>query len=392
MSEHLEPTPEKAPARGRSRWILRLVIPLVIALVAAGLIVRQQQSVEVSRWTEQQAIPAVMVVTPQHVEGDGRLVLPGNLQPYIDAPILARVNGYLKRWYHDIGERVKPGELLAEIDTPELDQQLEQARADLTSAQTKQQLAAITAKRWANLLATDSVSRQDADEKQANLDARKAETAAARANVARIEALEAFKRVRAPFSGIITARKTDQGALISAGSGTELFNVASIDPLRLFVPVAQSYVEQIKVGMKASLSVPEHPGQEFQATVARTSGAISGSAGTLLVELAVANKQGLLTPGSYAQVTFQLAQNLQTLKVPASTLILRKGGVKLAVLEGNDHVRLKAITIGRDTGSEVEVLSGLAPEDRVVASPPDSIEDGDKVRVITAPQPQATHP
>jgi RND family efflux transporter MFP subunit len=380
MSEH----PENKPTNARSRWLWRLLIPAVAALVAAGLMIRQQQSVEVSRWTEQQAIPAVVVVTPQKSEGDGRLVLPGTLQPFIDAPILARVNGYLKRWYHDIGERVKAGELLAEIDTPELDQQLEQARADLTSAQTKQQLAAITAKRWNALLATDSVSRQDADEKQANLDARKAETAAAKANVARIEALEAFKRVRAPFAGIITARKTDQGALISAGSGTELFNLASIDPLRLFVPVAQSYVEQIKVGMKAVLTVPEYPGKEFQATVARTSGAISGNAGTLLVELAVSNKDAQLKPGSYAQVTFQLPQNAQTLKVPASTLVLRKGGVKLAVLEGNDHVRLKAVTIGRDSGSEVEILSGLNPEDKVVASPPDSIEDGDKVRVVSA--------
>jgi RND family efflux transporter MFP subunit len=376
--------PENKPTNARSRWLWRLLIPAVAALVAAGLMIRQQQAVEVSRWTEQQAIPAVVVVTPQKSEGDGRLVLPGTLQPFIDAPILARVNGYLKRWYHDIGERVKAGELLAEIDTPELDQQLEQARADLTSAQTKQQLAAITAKRWNALLATDSVSRQDADEKQANLDARKAETAAAKANVARIEALEAFKRVRAPFAGIITARKTDQGALISAGSGTELFNLASIDPLRLFVPVAQSYVEQIKVGMKAVLTVPEYPGKEFQATVARTSGAISGNAGTLLVELAVSNKDAQLKPGSYAQVTFQLPQNAQTLKVPASTLVLRKGGVKLAVLEGNDHVRLKAVTIGRDSGSEVEILSGLNPEDKVVASPPDSIEDGDKVRVVSA--------
>jgi RND family efflux transporter MFP subunit len=376
--------PENKPTNARSRWLWRLLIPAVAALVAAGLMIRQQQSVEVSRWTEQQAIPAVVVVTPQKSEGDGRLVLPGTLQPFIDAPILARVNGYLKRWYHDIGERVKAGELLAEIDTPELDQQLEQARADLTSAQTKQQLAAITAKRWNALLATDSVSRQDADEKQANLDARKAETAAAKANVARIEALEAFKRVRAPFAGMITARKTDQGALISAGSGTELFNLASIDPLRLFVPVAQSYVEQIKVGMKAVLTVPEYPGKEFQATVARTSGAISGNAGTLLVELAVSNKDAQLKPGSYAQVTFQLPQNAQTLKVPASALVLRKGGVKLAVLEGNDHVRLKAVTIGRDSGSEVEILSGLNPEDKVVASPPDSIEDGDKVRVVSA--------
>jgi RND family efflux transporter MFP subunit len=388
MSEH----PQKPLSPARFRWVWRLLIPLVVALVAAGLMIRQQQSVEVSRWTEQQAVPVVVVVTPQRSEGDSRLVLPGTLQPYIDAPILARVNGYLKRWYHDIGERVKAGEMLAEIDTPELDQQLEQARADLNSAKTKQQLAAITAKRWSTLLATDSVSRQDADEKQADLDARKAETAAAKANVDRIEALEAFKRVRAPFAGIITARKTDQGSLISAGSGTELFNLASIDPLRLFVPVAQSYVEQIKVGMKAVLVVPEHPGQEFQATVARTSGAISGNAGTLLVELAVTNKQGLLTPGGYAQVTFQLPQNLQTLKVPATTLILRKGGVKLAVLEGNDHVRLRSVTVGRDSGSEVEILSGLNPEDRVVASPPDSLEDGDKVRLISTAQPQAGHP
>ncbi len=362
------------------------VIALIIAaiIVAWGLISRTRNAREVNVWTQEQAIPVVEVIAPHRGNSIRTLVLPGNLQPYIDAPIFARVNGYLLRWYHDIGAHVKAGELLADIDTPELDHQLDQARADLASALSNQQLAEVTAKRWLNLLTTDSVSQQDADEKVADLAARKAAVDAARANVGRIEAFESFKRVVAPFDGVVTARKTDVGALINAGSGTELFNVASIDPLRLYVPVPQSYTQQIKAGIKATLSVPEHPDKEFNAVLTRTSGSISGSSGTLLAELAVTNKEGLLTPGSYAEVKFELPESAAIQRVPASALILRLGGVQLAVVQPDNHVKLKKVVIGRDFGSEVEILSGIEPNDRLVDSPPDSLEDGDQVRVSNA--------
>jgi multidrug efflux system membrane fusion protein len=381
--------PNQPDPRMRSRLMRAGVIAGVIAaiVVVVGLVARYQKAREVNQWTQTQAVPSVNVITARQGSTTSTLVLPGNLQPYIDAPILARVNGYLKVWYHDIGAHVKTGELLALIETPELDQQLDQAKADLASAIANENLAEVTAKRWANLLATDSVSKQDADEKMSNYVARKAATDAARANVGRIEALESFKRVVAPFDGIITARKTDVGALISAGTGTELFNVASIDPLRLFVPVPQNYSQRIKVGMKATLTVPEYPGREFDATLVRTSGSIRGASGTLLVELEVANKTGTLTPGGYAEVKFILPEDAAIRRVPASALILRHG-VELAVVQSDNRIKLKKVVLGRDFGSEVEIQSGLEPGDRIVDSPYDSIEDGDQVKVNT-PEPAA---
>ena len=366
-------------SRLKRAGLILLVVALLV--VAAGLILRSRQSQLVNQWTQEQAIPVVRVIASQQGSLTHTLVLPGNLQPYIDAPILARVDGYLLRWYHDIGAKVKAGELLADIDTPELDHQLDQARADLVSAMAKQNLAEVTAKRWKNLLATDSVSQQDSDEKSADLEARKADVDAAKANVGRIQAFEQFKRVVAPFDGVVTARKTDVGALISAGKGTELFNVASIDPLRLYVPVPQSYSNQIKVGVKATLTVPEYTDRQFAAVLTRTSGSISSGSGTLLVELSVNNKDGLLTPGSYAEVKFDLPENTSIQRVPASALILRSAGVQLAVVESDNHVKLKKVELGRDFGVEVEVLSGIEPNDRIVDSPPDSLEDGDLVRV-----------
>lgn len=374
-------TPEM---KARLKRVGVIALALALIVVAWGVFSRYREAHETNTWTQQQAVPSVSVISPHHGKALRSLNLPGSLQPYIDAPILARVDGYLLRWYHDIGAHVKAGELLAEIDTPELDHQLDQAKADLASAVANQELAEVTARRWRNLLATDSVSKQDTDQKVADLAARKAAVDAARANVQRIEAFENFKRVVAPFDGVITARKTDVGALISAGSGTELFNVATLDPLRLYVPVPQYYTRQIQVGMLATLTVPEHPGMDFKAKLARTSGSISGNSGTLLVELSVDNKQGLLTPGSYAEVKFELPENAAIQRVPASALILRTEGVHLALLQPDNRVKLKKVVVGRDFGSEVEVLSGLEPSDRIVDSPPDSLEDGDLVRVTVS--------
>ncbi len=389
QSHHDPEAQHHVMSRRSTRRLKRLGVGALIlagVVVAWGLFIRNREAREVNVWTQAQAIPVVEVIQLHHGSSIRTLVLPGNLQPYIDAPILARVNGYILRWYHDIGAHVKAGELLAEIDTPELDHQLDQAKADLVSAMSNQQLADVTAKRWLNLLKTDSVSQQDADEKVADLAARKAAVDAARANVGRIEAFESFKRVVAPFDGVVTARKTDVGALIDAGRGTELFNVASIDPLRLYVPVPQSYSQQIKPGLKATLEVPEHPGQAFNAIITRSSGSISGRSGTLLAELAVSNKEGLLTPGGYAEVKFELPESSAIERVPASALILRMGGVALAVLQPDHHVKIKKVVVGRDFGSEIEVLSGLKADDLIVDSPPDSIEDGDLVRLSGNPE------
>jgi RND family efflux transporter MFP subunit len=371
--------------QGSSAWVVRAVILLMIAsgIAATGLFLRHQDANEVKQWTQEQTIPTVALITPHAGGAASSLTLPGNLQPYTEAPIFARVNGYLKSWTHDIGAHVKKGELLAEIDTPELDHQLDQARADLASAISNQQLAEVTAKRWKNLLTTDSVSQQSSDEKTADLTSRKAAVDSARASLGRIEAFEIFKHVVAPFDGVITARKTDVGALISGGGGTELFSLASVDTLRLFVPVPQSYSQKVKVGMKALITVPEHPERKFTAVLQRTSGAINGNTGTLLAELSVNNQESLLTPGGYAEVQFNLEENTTSLRVPTSTLILRKSGVQLAILQANRHVTLKPIVLGRDFGSEVEILSGLLSNDQVVDNPPDSLENGDEVRINT---------
>ena len=371
-------------AKARMKRIGVIVLAVALLIVAWGLFSRYRESRDVNTWTQQQAIPSVSVISPSHGGALRDLVLPGSLQPFIDAPIYARVDGYLLHWYHDIGARVKTGELLADIDTPELDQQLQQAKADLVSALANQNLADVTARRWLNLLATDSVSKQETDQKVADLEARKAQVDAARANVRRIEAFETFKHVVSPFNGVVTARKTDVGALINAGSGIELFNVASVDPLRLYVPVPQNYTPQIKKDMQASLAVPEFPGKKFKAVVVRTSGSINGNSGTLLVELSVSNKEGLLTPGSYAEVTFELPENAAIRRVPASALIFRAQGLQLAVLQPDSHVKLVNISLGRDFGTEVEVVAGLQPGDRIVDSPPDSLANGDLVRVMDA--------
>lgn len=359
---------------------LIIAVALVVAIALWGGIARYLDYKKQANWSAEQAIESVNIIHP-HVGGKGNtLVLPGTLQPYIDAPILARVDGYLKIWYHDIGARVKKGELLAIIDTPELDQQLSQAKANLVRKEADEKLALVTMKRWKALLAKDSVSKQETDVHIADYDARKADVLAAKADVARIEAFENFKRVVAPFDGIVTARKTDVGFLISAGKGTELFNVSSIDPLRLYVPVPQIYSDQIKNGQTATLSVPEFANRTFSAKVETTSGGISNTSGTMLVELFVENKDGALKPGEYSQVIFNLPESSSAVRVPSSSLIFRSGGLKVAVLSADNHVTLRPIVVGRDYGSEVEVISGLTVNDQVIDSPSDSIESGDLVK------------
>ena len=382
---HSEPSVTFGSERHPPKLKRLALIASIVALgvVAAGIAIRMHNTSSVKQWTDERAVSVVRLVSPERSESPDGLTLPGNLQAYIEAPIFARVSGYLKRWNVDIGAQVKAGQLLAEIDTPELDEQLAQARADLTSAQSNEKLAEITAKRWQNLRMTDSVSQQEADQKASDLAAKTAAVAAAQANVSRIQALESFKRILAPFDGIVTARKTDIGSLINAGSGTgvELFRVADVKKLRLYVNVPQIYAAKIKPGMTAYLSVPERPGERFAAVLKRTSGAISAASGTLLTELEVDNKDGLMTPGGYAEVKFDLAADKHLRRLPASCLVLRKGGVHLATVDKDNRVTLKKVEVGLDFGTEVEILSGLDANDRVIDSPPDSIEAGDVVRV-----------
>lgn len=386
-----------APRTGRNLRLAAIIAGSVAAaVVAAGLISRAHDASSVKSWTSAQAIPTVNLVTPTTSSGGASLVLPGALQAFYNAPIYARVPGYVHGWYADIGAHVRAGQILATIDTPELDQQLVQARADLASAQANMQLARITADRWSKMLAQDAVSKQESDEKTGDLATKTAQVNAAKANVDRLLALKAFARIVAPFDGVVTARKIDIGTLVNAGAAaapnSELFDVAKIDQLRLYVHVPQTYSSQIHSGVTAELTVPEYPGRTFTARLDTTANSISNNSGTLLVELMVDNHDQLLKDGDYAQVKFTLegqrSAGVTTLVLPASALLFRRAGTQAAVVEPDNHVRLKRVTVGRDLGATIEVASGLSPSDRVIDNPPDSISDGQLVRVVrshTAP-------
>lgn len=380
--------PPRQPVRLRLPAIIAGLIALVI--VVAGLITRAHESSEVKSWTADNAVPAVRLVEPTTPSGGQVLVLPGALQAYYNAQIYARVPGYLRAWYADIGAPVKAGQVLAVIDTPELDQQLIQAKADLASAEASMRLAKITADRWSKLLTKDAVSTQEADEKAGDFATKSAQVNAAKANLNRLTALKGFARIVAPFDGVVTARKTDIGALINAGAtatpNSELFDVAKVDRLRLYVHVPQSDSSLIARGAKASLSVPEYPGQSFTATLNTTANSISGNSGTLLVELLVENQGARLKDGDYAQVKFTLGNapsgGSAALQMPASALLFRKQGAEAAVVGPDNHVHLRAVSIARDLGATMEISSGLTAGDRVIDNPPDSIAEGQLVRVV----------
>jgi RND family efflux transporter MFP subunit len=383
--------PPATPRTGRNLHLAAIIAGSVaVIVIAAGLFSRAHDASSVKIWTAAQAIPPVSLVSPARTPGAGSLVLPGALQAFYNAPIYARVAGYVHGWYADIGARVKTGQLLATIDTPELDQQLVQARADLVSAQANMKLANITADRWSKMLAQDAVSKQESDEKTSDLASKTAQVNAARANVDRLLALKSFARIVAPFDGVVTARKVDIGALVNAGAtaapNSELFDVAKVDRLRLYVHVPQNYSSRIHPGMTAALSVPEYSGRTFTATLDTTANSISNNSGTLLVELMVDNRDGLLEDGDYAQVSLALegqpTVGAATLVLPASALIFRRGGTQAAVVGPDDHVRLRPVTVGRDLGSTIEIAAGIGPSDRVIDNPPDSISDGQLVRVV----------
>jgi multidrug efflux system membrane fusion protein len=365
---------------------------VAVLIVAAGLVTRVRANQDLKAWTADQAIPTVSVISPSAVGGDQGLVLPGNVQAFYDAQIHARVSGYLKHWYQDIGAKVKTGQVLADIDTPELDQQLAQARANLATAVANQNLARTTAARWTSLLSDDAVSRQEAEEKSGDLEAKTSLVGAAQAEVQRLQALETFKQITAPFDGVVTGRTTDIGALIAAGTPNDpgLFTVADTHRLRIYVKAPQSYSAALHPGQTASLSVPEHPGQTFTATLASTSGAVSDQSGTMLVELQIDNASGALKPGDYAQVRFDLPAASGTIRLPASAVMFRRQGMAVATVGAGNHVVMKPITIARDLGASVEIASGLGPSDRVIDNPPDSLANGEVVRLAGAAARQAS--
>ena len=385
------PPPELPAAPPRTAIIIVVLVVVVLALSgAASMFSRIRAGHALAKETEIDSVATVVVVHPTAEKLDEELVLPGSLQAYEESPIYARTSGYLLRWFKDIGSKVSKGELLAQIDTPEVDQELGQTRATRQQIAAQLDLAKISAERWQNLRKTDSVSQQEADTQTSAYQQALANLAAADANVRRLEQLESFKRVYAPFSGVLVKRNVDPGALINAGSGgVELFILAKVDPLRVFTNVPQAYSPAIKVGMPAYVTLAELPGQKFSGTVARTADAIDPATRTLLTEVDVPNKDGRLLRGSFGEVHFSPKINAQKVTVPVNAMLFRQEGPRLAVVGADNKVQLRPITIGRDYGSTLEVLGGVSLEDRVIINPADSLEDGQKVNVATeAPEGQ----
>ncbi len=357
---------------------------LVIGAALAGLIPRWHQRAVLMAETHELAVPTVAVVSPAPSKPAAGLTLPAEIKPLLEAPIYARASGYLKRWLVDIGARVKAGELLAEIDTPELNQELAAARAQLAQAEAALALAKTTAARWAELLKTASVSEQEAAEKQADLELKTANVQAAQANVGRLQELQAFQKVTAPFDGTITARNTDVGQLITSGGARELFRLAQTGTLRVYVRVPQTMTTAVAPGQSAELTIPEMPGRSFPAKIVRTSGAMTADSRTLLVELEVDNSRGEILAGSYAQVRLLEANAKPPLTVPANSLLFRAEGPQVGVVGENGVVDLRNVTLGRDFGQSVEVLEGVAATDRVILNPSDSLASGMTVRMPSA--------
>ena len=378
------------PANRLVRATLLLLIVVAAAIVVIwGISSRREANAQLSLETQDLAIPTVTIIHPKPGAPQQEVILPGDMQPYIDAPIFARISGYLKRWYVDMGARVKAGQLLAEIDAPEVDQQLQQARAELATAEANLRLAEVTATRYKDLLKTDSVSQQDVDNATGNLDARRTTAESQRSNVKRLEDMQSFEKVYAPFDGMITARNTDIGQLIDSGAGggtaRELFRIAAVNRLRVYVNVPQVDAPQIRDGLRAELVLTEFPGRTFTGTVVRSSGAIDATTRTLLTEVDVDNSSGLLKPGGYVEVHLKTPSPVNTFTIPVNATIFKSAGMQVAVI-GKDGktVSLIPITIGRDFGTEIEIVAGLKGDESIVLNPPDTLGNGAVVRVAVA--------
>ncbi|HET6956622.1 MAG TPA: efflux RND transporter periplasmic adaptor subunit [Vicinamibacterales bacterium] len=359
-----------------------LLIVAAIAVAFWGISTRARALSVVTTETRELAVPIVAVITAEKGAPQQDIVLPGTMQAFTDAAIYARTNGYLRKWYADIGSRVRTGQVLADIDSPEVEQQLEQARADLATADANARLAQSTAERYRDLIKTDSVSKQDLDNANGSLEAKLTAVNSAKANVRRLEQLHGFGQVTAPFDGVVTARNTDVGALIDSGSNAkELFHVAAVHRLRVFVNVPEIYSRAAQTGMKADLTLAEFPGRAFTGTLARTAQSIDTASRTLLTEIDVENAKGELLPGSYAEVHLKLPGAQSTYKLPVNAIIFRTEGVRVAVVGEDGKVILQPVTIGRDYGDSLEVVSGLSGRERIIVNAPDSIEAGQAVRV-----------
>lgn len=375
---------------------LGLLLGFLVAAAALGTVIysginsRAKASSVLKNETLEMAIPTVAVIHPKASALGEEIILPGNIQAFTDTPIYARTNGYLKRWYADIGARVKAGQLLAEIETPEVDQQLQQARADLATSQANYALAQSTAKRWEFLLKTDSVSKQETDEKIGDLNAKKAIVDSASYNVRRLQETQSFQKIYAPFNGVITARRTDIGALIDSGAnspGRELFRLASTGRLRVYINVPQVHSRAARTGVAADLTFTEFPGRRFRGTLVRTAEAIDPVSRTLLTEVDVNNASGELLPGAYASVHLKLPSKSNALTLPANTLLFRSEGLRVAVVR-NNHAELVPITLGRDFGNDVEVVSGIEASDSVIVNPSDSLTSGTQVHATAEKAPE----
>jgi membrane fusion protein, multidrug efflux system len=373
-----------------SRWKLGL-FGLVLAVglvfvVVTGIRAREDSDSKLKEWTDDQAMPTVAVINPDAKVLNNNLELPGRLEAYYRAPIFARVSGYLKSWSADIGAQVKAGQVIAEIEAPDLDQQLLQARADLTSQQASAALSEATLNRRKTLIASNFVSMQEIDERTADLNNKRAAVKSGEANVERLEVLAGYKNITAPFDGVVTARDTDVGALINAGGGgaTPMFVVSDIKKLRVYVNVPQNYVPAVKIGAKATITVPEYPTRTFTATVEASAQSVEVSSGTTRMQLGLDNSSGELMPGGYASVKLNLDRGTVPLHVPASAVIFDQSGLRVATVGPDDKVRFKIVTVARDLGRNIELGSGLSAEDRVIVAPPDGLSDGDPVRIAGA--------
>jgi RND family efflux transporter MFP subunit len=359
-----------------------VVLAAGLGLAFWGISTRAKSLDVVTRETRELAVPTVSVIAPERGSPQQEIVLPGTMQAFTDAGIFARAPGYLRKWYVDLGAPVRAGQLMADIDTPEIDQQLEQARADLATAEANARLAQLTAERYRDLIKTDSVSKQDLDNANGSLEAKATSVTSAQANVKRLEQLKGFGKITAPFGGVVTARNTDVGALIDSGSNAkELFHVAAVHRLRVYVNVPQVYSRAARPGIKADLTLTEFPGRSFTGTLARTAQSIDIASRTLLTEIEVENPKGELLPGSYAEVHLKLAREASTFKLPVNAVIFRTEGVRVAVVGPDGKVALLPVTLGRDYGNSLEVVSGLAGTERIIINASDSIEAGQPVNV-----------
>lgn len=389
-------TSHEPPKVSRGSLLSIVVIALVVAVVVAvfGIITRKHASAELTKYTDNTSAPPVTLEQPVMQQNAREIVLPGNIQAFTLAPIYARTTGYVKAWYHDIGTPVRKGELLAVIETPELDQELASAKADLATAKSNAGIAKVTADRYNDLIGRNAVSQQDTDNAVQALEARNTQVASSEANVQRLEELVSFERIVAPFDGVITARNIDTGQLISAtgstttaGAGTvsgnkEIFDISAVRTLRVFINVPQIYSPDAKNGTIAKLTLPQYPGRTFQGKLVRSSDAVDPATRTLLAEVDVDNRSGELLPGSYTEVHLSVSSDAPALIVPVSAMILEPDGLRVATVDANHHVHMARVTPGRDYGTTVEILAGLKPGESIIGNPPDSLIDGEEVRVV----------